>query len=280
MDPTDFDQLARSWSHRVSRRGVLGVVVGATIAVLNEVAPGVAERRQRRAKRRQRRGPHAQAGKPLKCTPNKTCVQFCKTLFGAGTAAAGQCISAANKCQGACADCGPVCQSNPCPQVACGGACRSRASVEAECPVGTGFLTAPDGTMRCAAGDAPACACLGVYRDCGLGTACQQLTSDTVICCPSGTTLCSGACVDLQTDVNHCGACGSVCGTANTTAVSCSAGTCQLTCKEIVPGRAQFANCDGDPSTGCEADLFGGDPNNCGSCGAVCARCVANVCFD
>ncbi len=45
--------------------------------------------------------------------------------------------------------------------------------------------------------------------------------------CPSGMTACGGACVDLMTDFNNCGACGTKCCNyfANS---SCVNGTCQI----------------------------------------------------
>jgi hypothetical protein len=42
------------------------------------------------------------------------------------------------------------------------------------------------------------------------------------IACPAGQTLCTGVCVDEQTDVNNCGSCGNVCPMGQV----CSAGSC------------------------------------------------------
>ena len=44
--------------------------------------------------------------------------------------------------------------------------------------------------------------------------------------CPIGETMCSDTCVDTSTDVNHCGACNSVCAPGNI----CVNGQCQSTC--------------------------------------------------
>ena len=73
--------------------------------------------------------------------------------------------------------------------------------------------------------------------------------------------------VDSRSDVNHCGACGNVCGFANANA-SCASSTCGFTCK---PG---FWDLDGNPANGCEYACPVGsdsDPLNCGSCGFVCS---------
>jgi hypothetical protein len=72
--------------------------------------------------------------------------------------------------------------------------------------------------------------------------------------------------VDLSTVLN-CGHCGVVCPSGPNSTPSCSGGNCGLTCD------SGFANCDGDPSNGCEVDLT--STLNCGSCGHVCP--VANA---
>jgi hypothetical protein len=81
--------------------------------------------------------------------------------------------------------------------------------------------------------------------------------------CPSGANECANACVDQATDLANCGQCGSVCSFANATA-TCQNGSCVLgACND------GFADCDGDPSTGCEVDTTT-DPTNCGGCGNAC----------
>jgi hypothetical protein len=97
--------------------------------------------------------------------------------------------------------------------------------------------------------------------------------------CPIGQTRCAGACVDLTTRVDHCGACGTTCNAAGATS-QCVAGRCTFTC---MPG---FANCDGDASNGCERNLLS-DPANCGLCRRACispsggsAMCSSGMCVD
>lgn len=65
-------------------------------------------------------------------------------------------------------------------------------------------------------------------------------------------------------DPNNCGACGVKCTIANGTG-ACMNGMCVIgSCN------TGFADCDMNPSNGCETNIFDNDPNNCGSCGKVC----------
>lgn len=80
----------------------------------------------------------------------------------------------------------------------------------------------------------------------GLLAGCSQTNP-----CPVGTTACPEGCVNLQTDPNHCGACGAVCPSG-----SCNAGICAQN------------------STGCSAGTV-----ECGSLGCVApADCVTGGC--
>ncbi|HEU0114015.1 MAG TPA: hypothetical protein VFQ80_05035, partial [Thermomicrobiales bacterium] len=55
----------------------------------------------------------------------------------------------------------------------------------------------------------------------------EPTMAPTAVSCPSGTTLCGDACLDLATDVNNCGACGHVCPDAQPGFVAaCAAGNC------------------------------------------------------
>src|SRR5690242_5468785 len=74
--------------------------------------------------------------------------------------------------------------------------------------------------------------------------------------CPQGQTDCHGASVDLQSDNNNCGACGTACGQHE----SCLHGTCTLTCAQGLTA------CHG----AC-VDLQS-DNNNCGACGTACGQ--------
>lgn len=72
----------------------------------------------------------------------------------------------------------------------------------------------------------------------------------------------NGCEASFASDRNHCGGCGIVCDYANGVGV-CTGGTCALlACDE------GWADCDGNPANGCEADLS--QPSSCGACGVVC----------
>jgi hypothetical protein len=81
--------------------------------------------------------------------------------------------------------------------------------------------------------------------------------------CHTGQTLCASACVDLNIDSSHCGACGVVCVTGQ----SCIAGAC-----ECQVGLTQCSGACTNPAT---------DALNCGACGVACVAgqvCSAGTC--
>lgn len=80
---------------------------------------------------------------------------------------------------------------------------------------------------------------------------------------------------NTQTDINNCGQCGNACNLPNAFPI-CIAGNCVISqCNQ------GFADCDNNPLTGCETNIFT-DRNNCGACGAACnvagATCVGGKC--
>ncbi len=91
--------------------------------------------------------------------------------------------------------------------------------------------------------------------------------------CPAGLTYCNARCVDLGTDPRNCGTCGKQCASDfDLTSVGvCSYGTCGRQC---VSGRA---DCNGNPSDGCEVNT-NSDPQNCGGCGIVCDAVAGQAC--
>ncbi len=93
--------------------------------------------------------------------------------------------------------------------------------------------------------------------------------------CMAPRSLCNGACVDLATDVTHCGGCGISCSTRFGTTAACVAGTCRTTCT------GTYGDCDGIATNGCETNLAT-SRTNCGSCGNDCpgtATCAAGICM-
>ena len=112
--------------------------------------------------------------------------------------------------------------------------------------------------------------CGACGQACNLANAsaeCKQGFCQVLACAP-GFADCNGQGRDgceamVTSDIFNCGACGRVCG-AGHAAPSCAKGMCQLTCD---PG---WADCDGSPANGCEANLAV-DLKNCGACGNACA---------
>jgi hypothetical protein len=87
----------------------------------------------------------------------------------------------------------------------------------------------------------------------------------------------NGCEADLATDPNNCGGCGNLCTVAHGTA-GCAQGECTIASCDT-----GYADCDGNPNNGCEANLAT-DPANCGQCGQACSTnhstpsCTAGVC--
>lgn len=76
-------------------------------------------------------------------------------------------------------------------------------------------------------------------------------------CGEAGMTSCSGLCVDLQTDFNHCGSCTNSCmGMGPLTTCNAGACTCEADAGAVLCG------------TKCVDTLT--DPSNCGTCGHIC----------
>lgn len=93
--------------------------------------------------------------------------------------------------------------------------------------------------------------------------------------CTGGLVCCADTCVNVTSDVNHCGGCGRGCGMLPGTTVTCAVGVC--TAGACLPG---FGDCNGNRRDGCEVTLAS-DAANCGMCGNVCPAgraCSGGVC--
>ena len=65
--------------------------------------------------------------------------------------------------------------------------------------------------------------------------------------CADGLSCCNGACIDVASDLEHCGQCDNACPQPQNVAASCEMGVCQLGVCD--PG---YNDCDGDSENGCE----------------------------
>ncbi len=117
---------------------------------------------------------------------------------------------------------------------------------------------------------------------CPAGQECRMDVKSGPQCmCPEGTTFCPaftmadivfGECVDTASDETNCGGCGMWCHRWEATHNSlCVNGACKLEC---VPGKA---DCNGDPTDGCEVTIDS-DPRNCGGCKIVCDAIAGQAC--
>lgn len=113
-------------------------------------------------------------------------------------------------------------------------------------------------------------------QNCGrCGSACPAGIACTAgaCSCPPGLTNCSGHCTNTTFDPQNCGGCGASCALPHASSFACVQSTCA-----VVTCATGFANCDGAPANGCEANLAT-DAKNCGACGVVCAMgCAAGHC--
>jgi hypothetical protein len=113
-------------------------------------------------------------------------------------------------------------------------------------------------------------ACSGTNPQCVLTMNSSKNVSAlySILGCQAGETDCNGTCVDLSTDNNNCGSCGSACSSNQ----SCQSGQCM-----DVGCSSGLTDCSGtcvDLST---------DNNNCGSCGSTCSSnqsCQSGQCMD
>ncbi|CAN5925327.1 hypothetical protein BH11MYX4_BH11MYX4_24460 [soil metagenome] len=141
-------------------------------------------------------------------------------------------------------------------QKSCNGSCVSKDDPNAGC-AGAACTPCAGGVNAAASCKAGACSttCNTGFSDCD---------GDPATGCEAKT----GA------DVSNCGACGKVCGSANTdTPTKCESSKCVFACKK------DFGHCGTADDLGCETDLLT-NALHCGACGHSCAggTCLAGKC--
>ncbi|MBI5513696.1 MAG: hypothetical protein HY909_07995 [Deltaproteobacteria bacterium] len=150
--------------------------------------------------------------------------------------------------------------TRPCPtgSQCCNGGCVDSQSNVANCGGCGAVCRAPNGVPACAMGVCGVARCNAPYADCDMMGA-------------------NGCETDTSIAVAHCGRCGNACPMRPNAAVTCGGGMCGFTCN------AGFADCDMDPSNGCEVELASA-LGHCGACGRACApanatgACAMGVC--
>ena len=213
----------------------------------------------------------------------------CSTRCSAGAGAAASCSmgACASRCGAGLADCDadPAngCEANLQTSVAHCGACGARCAP-------------PNATGACTAGACAVGSCAAGFADCDGDAAngCETDTRSNALHCGTCSTECrfegagarcsAGVCertscgaglgdcdgvasngceTTLATSASHCGGCGNACRLANA-AATCASGRCAVgSCN---PG---FADCDGNPTNGCEVDTRV-SVASCGRCGNAC----------
>ncbi len=163
---------------------------------------------------------------------------------------------------------------------------RGAARMDVPCPSGGACVDGRCQSPRVCEPGAVSCASQTGRRICT-----PDGTGYMVVNCASGQLCTGGVCMATQVctpGVATCGADGQVqrcnesgsgftsmaCGTAPNATIACMNGQCVANCV------SNFANCDGDRTNGCEADLST-SATNCGACGRACAAgqtCTAGVC--
>jgi len=222
-----------------------------------------------------------------KCAPGTPCIRGNCGCFPPETPCSGECVDTSIDDKN-CAACGRACGAQPpicdpppphtkvgcleseCKRLKCDGAWADCDRDIAEGCASNGCETRTDTLENCG----------------GCGIACKpdqecRLKRNTFECedkCEkSGRVRCeddNGECVDLTIDVGNCGDCGIVCSGAQANQINrCTRGLCTIECK------AGFADCNGDPSDGCEAELAS-SPVNCGACGNRCDVDAGQPCVD
>ncbi len=210
------------------------------------------------------------------CTAENACAEGCRDdmacagdggMGGRCNTATRQCVQCVTNehCAAGTLCVGNVCvmgctSERPCPsgQTCCDSACLDTQSNIASCGACGNRCDVANAQAACRNGVCAVGMCTAPFADCDNtpGNGCE---------------------VNTQTTVAHCGGCGMACAARPNATAGCSAGACTYTCA------AGFADCDNDPSNGCEANL-NTDSNRCGACTTRCdlanatAACTMGQC--
>jgi hypothetical protein len=106
----------------------------------------------------------------------------------------------------------------------------------------------------------------------------QGQPCNSVLPCPAGETCCDGSCVDLQSDISHCGTCRNTCGGQGS---DCYQGSCR--CGEGGLTYCEKPGYNGGPCDDPLPNCFNlhQDICNCGRCGHICEQdedCLGGDC--
>lgn len=171
-----------------------------------------------------------------------------------------------------CGACGKACPNNPPNTVSVG--CSQGKCAVVQCASGYEDCNGipEDGCEVYVAGDTDNCGACN--KSCGQPSEAQGVACTNGVCtitsCQAGfsncdTTFENGCEIDTTNDLNHCGACFTVCGAQqHSTGSTCADSKCELV--QCSPG---YDDCDNQFPTGCEKNISS-DLQNCGVCGHIC----------
>lgn len=134
----------------------------------------------------------------------------------------------------------------------CAGKCVDATAFQADaknCGACGHVCTAENDTPQCVAGACSASKCASGFGDCDHDAQ-------------------NGCETNLETSLDHCGACGTSCPSPPNATPACAKGACSASCD------SGYADCNQKADDGCEVDITS-DLENCNACGAVCPQ-VAN----
>jgi hypothetical protein len=220
------------------------------------------------------------------------CTDVTNVGFACPCAQLGESCAAVECCVGFCGqddlcDCasdGRECRSN---DECCNGVCNANGFCGTCVLLGATCITTPD----CCSGNYAVDCCFDSVE---LTTTCTDVTA-TGFCpgetgdrtCAEGFTDCGGVCVDLATNIRHCGSCALICNLDFTD--TCEDGRCTSS-QQIVAAEEPVVAAEELPAFSCpegQVDCGAGcidivsDPANCGGCGIVCAadqQCFQGAC--